>query len=74
MAEQGGESVSMLVDGPLELAGVRVARPHVLGLEVLHLTENVESVPHVVWLMSETIDLSELGENTTHGDWNYKVL
>ena len=46
VAQQGGEGVPVLVDGPLELAGVRVARPHVLGLEVLHLTEDIEPVPH----------------------------
>ena len=47
MAHQGGEGVPVLVHRPLKLGGVRVARPLVLGLEMLHLGQNVESVAHL---------------------------
>ena len=64
VAHQGGEGVPehgdhldealpVLVDGPLKLGGVGVPRAHVLGLQVLHLGEDVEPArvsTHPGWL------------------------
>ena len=46
VTHQRGEGVSVLVHRPLELGGVCVALALVLGLEMLHLGQNVESVGH----------------------------
>ena len=40
------EGVPVLVSRPLELGGVCVPRALVLGLQVLHLGQNVEPVTH----------------------------
>ena len=46
MSHERCEGVPVLVSGPLELGGVCVARALVLGLQVLHLGQNVEPVTH----------------------------
>ena len=46
MSHERCEGVPVLVRRPLELGGVRVPRALVLGLQVLHLGQNVEPVSH----------------------------
>ena len=58
----------MLVSGPLELGGVGVPGAHVLGLQMLHLGENIVAISHLVYLNNFFVLKFEIDKNSFEPD------
>merc|ERR1719154_261551 len=55
VSHQAGIGVPVLISCPFKLGGIRMSSAHILGLQMLHLGQNVIPVSHLDGFLSETL-------------------